>query len=81
MGFRSSEPARTVEAHGAAPATQWRSVSTGERLNAVRRRDPIPERTCRTCGEPFIPVRRDQNYCRPWCREHRHLTRLERESR
>jgi hypothetical protein len=47
-----------------------------ERLNAARRRDPIPERTCRTCGETFIPVRKDQNYCRPWCREHKYLTRL-----
>jgi len=35
-----------------------------ERLNAARRRDPIPERTCLTCGQPFIPVRKDQNYCR-----------------
>ena len=32
------------------------------------------------CGEPFIPVRRDQNYCRLWCREHKYLTRLEGEA-
>jgi hypothetical protein len=53
----------------------------GERLNAARRRDPIPERTCRTCGQTFTPVRRNQNYCRPWCREHKYLTRLETEFR
>ena len=53
----------------------------GERLNAARRRDPLPERTCRTCGQRFTPVRKDQNYCRPWCREHKYLTRLESESR
>ena len=52
-----------------------------ERLNAARRRDPIPERTCRTCGQRFIPVRKDQNYCRTWCRQHKYLTRLESESR
>ena len=40
----------------------------GERLNAASRREPIPERTCRTCGQPFMPIRKDQNYCRPWCR-------------
>ena len=26
----------------------------------------IPERTCRTCGQPFMPVRKDQTYCRLW---------------
>ena len=43
-----------------------------ERLNAGRRRDPPPERTCRTCGQRFIPVRKDQNSCRPWCRQHKY---------
>ena len=51
-----------------------------ERLNAARRRDAIPERTCRTCGQTFMPVREDQRYCRTWCREHKYLTRLESES-
>ena len=37
----------------------------GARLNAARLRDPIPERTCRTCGQTFMPVRMDQNHCRP----------------
>ena len=49
----------------------------GERFNAARRRDPIPERTCRTCGQPFMPARKDQNYCRTWCQEHSYLTRIE----
>ena len=49
----------------------------GERLNAARRRDPIPERTCRTCGETFLPVRKDQHYCRSWCRQHSYLRQLE----
>jgi hypothetical protein len=53
----------------------------GDRLNAARRREPIPPRICRTCGQTYLPVRRDQNYCRPWCREHKYLTRLESESR
>ena len=79
------EPLRTVGTRGAETATWWRTGSTasaiGERLNAARRRDPIPERTCRTCGETFIPVRKDQNYCRTWCRQHKYLTRLESESR
>jgi hypothetical protein len=53
----------------------------GDRLNAARRREPIPPRICRTCGQTYVPVRRDQNYCRPWCQEHKYLTRLESESR
>ena len=48
-----------------------------ERLNAARRRDAVPERTCRTCGQTFMPGRKNQNYCRPWCREHRYLACLE----
>ena len=47
-----------------------------DRLNAARRLDPLPERTCRTCGQPLMPVRKAQNYCRPWCREHKYLTRV-----
>ena len=49
----------------------------GERLNAARRRNPIPERTCRTCGQRFIPVRKDQNYCRCRDRQHSCLRRFE----
>ena len=52
-----------------------------ERLNAARRRDTIPERTCRTCRQTFMPGRKNQNYCRPWCREHRYLASLEGERR
>ena len=51
---RSAERLRMGGPGGAATASrlakrQYRQRH-GERLNAARRRDPIPERTCRTCG-------------------------------
>ena len=79
--FRQGEPRRTVATRCArgchAVANREYRQRHRERLNAARRRDPLPERTCRTCGQPFIPVRKDQNYCRTWCRQHKYLARLE----
>ena len=66
--FRSSGLLGTAAAIGAAqprrrqvgvPAASWRP------LERRRRREPIPERTCRTCRQTFKPVRKDQNYSGP----------------
>jgi hypothetical protein len=48
-----------------------------EAINAARRIDRYPPRICATCGQEFAPIRRDQRYCRRWCREHRYLRRFD----
>jgi hypothetical protein len=54
---------------------RWRAENR-ESYNAARRIDPYPPRICATCGQAFTPIRRNQRYCRRWCREHKYLTRV-----
>jgi hypothetical protein len=59
---------------------RWRAENR-ESYNAARRIAPYPPRICATCGQEFAPMRRDQRYCRRWCREHRYLTRISKRAR
>lgn len=78
--FLFSERQEAAAARGAGTVTPRPGGSTGSDMATGSTRlggEPIPPRVCRTCGQTFTAVRKDQNYCRRWCREHKYLTRAE----